>query len=310
MATSSASDDEGMVPTFESLAEPQVHDSNRDRLTVRFPGLKDLRPPVGFMHIDEALDHLGAHRFSLEWGQSPVWKEHPFRYDEETERFRTYRVRRTDDLLWEVKRQPLKEPHDDQDLKRADHLYKEVVAELSDALETGCVAACYVNSSNEPENIPRLTWTGADRLIFYTGFVYSGRVEGRRAAERRRRVLITRSSFGDWIDPPAPVSRTSKSLSDRAVTAILDVLTAHASVLGMKYKRQWLQDLVQTVLSEQGLPLAKTQFEERIWADPRLKPFKFPKGPPTAEAERTLGREEPRVRAAIADAYLKVTRGK
>jgi len=70
--------------------------SPQNRVKLQFAGLKDRRSPSGFMHVDEALDRVGAHRFPVEWGRSAVWKEHPFRYEEEKGRFRTYRARQNE----------------------------------------------------------------------------------------------------------------------------------------------------------------------------------------------------------------------
>jgi len=82
--------------------------------------------------------------------------------------------------------------------------------------------------------------------------------------EDRQLILIERATFGDWLEPSARVSRSPKSLSNRAVTEILEVLTAHASETGMKYKRDWLLEQMQAVLGEQGFTFSKLQFEKRI----------------------------------------------
>jgi hypothetical protein len=191
------------------------------------------------MHIDEALDRLGAHRFPAEWGQSPVWENHPFRYEEAAKRFCSYRARRNDAGLWQFDRVPLTAVYDDVALRLADQRYKEAVAELSEALERGFVKASLVGRSRDPEpvSVTSLIWTRQNVGIFVTGYRYFGRVKGKMGGEDRQLILIERATFDDWLDPSARVSRSPKSLSNRAVTEILEVLTAHASETGMKYKR-------------------------------------------------------------------------
>jgi len=158
----------------ESAREPEVHDSSRDRIRLRFPGLKDQRPPIGFMHIDEALDRLGAHRFPAEWGQSPVWENHPFRYEEAAKRFCSYRAGRNNAGLWQFDRVPLTAVYDDVALRLADQRYKKAVAELSEALGRGLVKASLVGRSRdrEPVSVTSLIWTRQNVGIFFTGYRY------------------------------------------------------------------------------------------------------------------------------------------
>lgn len=268
-----------------------------DRIPLRFFSLLDRPAPAGFMHMDEALDHLGVKRFPEQWGRLAGWQQHPFRYELKTNKFLTYRFERDEDKSYHLDRCPVAETIDKSALLVCDQIYKHVVSELATALEMGAVQAFHASSSHQPEPIPTgsMYWSKQTASAFYVGCL--------RIAGRRRVLLLSRASFESWLEPSRTAQpQAGRALSEALINRISQALAEHANATGLKYKRDRLFEAVKAVFDEARRSLSQAQFE-RIWTHEALRSHKHLRGKPPKALDDALKREAGMVRAIISDAY-------
>lgn len=271
---------------------------NVQRFSIRFRALLDERPPFGWMFIDEAIDRLGFRRFPAEWGRSAVWGEHPFRYEERNGRYWRYVARRNEASYWELKRSAF-EPmyYEEAALSQADSLYKQMVVELSEALETGKVNSRQ-DDGDTSSAVPRLRWSNYEVSMFYTGCIFKGLVRGRRSAASRHRIVIDQTTFQAWLDPPQ-ARPSSKSLGEPLVAEVVARLGTLAVETGTKFKKEWLIEDITRAFREQGREISENQIIKRVWDNPGFREYKFPHGPPREGLSNATLAQRPAVRAAI-----------
>jgi len=231
--------------------------SNEKAFRLCFKRLRNIPPPEGYIHVDEALDVVGRALEPMIWGRTQVWHELPFVCSKKGGKLKKYE-HKTKNSRYIFSSCVFRNDVDAGEAIEASNIYHKMAKLIQKEIIQNRISISSINTKtknfNYRCNYAYNATSSSFRSMFYTGYF----IRSFKSRDVKHRVLLRENDINSFI------SKNTTRMPNFRVPDIVRILDESALRHGYLHTKDNLEDFLNEILPQKAKS-SKKQFKNTLF---------------------------------------------